>query len=590
MKKIIIFIAGFSALLLLGYDFVPLFHLGRYRELGMEHFKIVKNPAVKYDVKKYGNCVKCHRGIEVIDKNHNFSCVKCHGGNPESSNFKEAHRNLIPDPGAPDNWKRCAVCHQRDIENLRTSPHYTFAGVINSTLYQLTGKRENYSALPSPHFRKLPEPESYPEDMTALAISLIRGKCAICHISSKPPDVDGFMRGKGCSACHIIYANDGVYRGGDKSLKGKRGYPLYHQFSDRIPSATCMHCHHGHFVGGEYSGLYPRDYHLRYRADLAHQKSIEGIYGMDYLHLVPDIHFHKGLHCTDCHTRNEIMGNGRSVKWKREAVKVSCMSCHGGGEFWHRGMFKRGGKYFFKSHVTGKIFPLKLYSRKLLYHRIPGHEKLSCVACHSAWGEQDYGWNLVREDVPDWEYWKDYFVQGDPWVLKQFFFLYMRDKGFNFPPPATMGVDWITGRKLPGVWFNGYMMRRWENPPLGYDERKGKFYPARPEFQFYISYGDMVTGKMLSNYFAVYSPHTVTLRGRSCESCHQNPKTAGMGVRRYRVNGGLTSWDLYPLFELKGFYKDGERGLGKKEKRILLYPDKSYKYWRWKVYKLEENR
>ena len=69
----------------------------------------------------------------------------------------------------------------------------------------------------------------------------------------------GDYRSSGCSACHVVYANDrsptdsgwyskygnqGFSFTGDKAIrKDERGHPIVHQFTRAIPSSQCMSCH-----------------------------------------------------------------------------------------------------------------------------------------------------------------------------------------------------------------------------------------------------------------------------------------------------------------------------------------------------------
>ena len=69
----------------------------------------------------------------------------------------------------------------------------------------------------------------------------------------------GDYRSSGCSACHVVYANDrsptqsgwyskygnqGLSFSGDESiLKNERGHPIKHQFTRAIPTSQCMTCH-----------------------------------------------------------------------------------------------------------------------------------------------------------------------------------------------------------------------------------------------------------------------------------------------------------------------------------------------------------
>ncbi len=72
-------------------------------------------------------------------------------------------------------------------------------------------------------------------------------------------DHPGDYRSSGCSACHVVYANDrsptnsgwwskygheGLSFTADESIpKTERGHPIIHQFTRSIPSSQCMNCH-----------------------------------------------------------------------------------------------------------------------------------------------------------------------------------------------------------------------------------------------------------------------------------------------------------------------------------------------------------
>ncbi|MFM7298128.1 MAG: hypothetical protein ACKO4Q_13025, partial [Planctomycetota bacterium] len=73
-------------------------------------------------------------------------------------------------------------------------------------------------------------------------------------------DQPGDYRSSGCTACHMVYANDrdpihsGIYaafghdgeaaRNSDPTIaKSESGHPLSHQFTNAIPSSQCMVCH-----------------------------------------------------------------------------------------------------------------------------------------------------------------------------------------------------------------------------------------------------------------------------------------------------------------------------------------------------------
>jgi len=111
-------------------------------------------------------------------------------------------------------------------------------------------------------------------------------------------DHAGDYRSSGCSACHVVYANDrsptnsgwwskyghqGLSFTGDPTIpKNERGHPIIHQFTRAIPSSQCMNCHmhQGNLFVNPYLGytwwdqetdgelLYPKEQHDPTPADL----------------------------------------------------------------------------------------------------------------------------------------------------------------------------------------------------------------------------------------------------------------------------------------------------------------------------------
>jgi hypothetical protein len=104
-------------------------------------------------------------------------------------------------------------------------------------------------------------------------------------------DHPGDYRSSGCSACHVVYANDrsptnsgwwskyghqGLSFTADETIpKAERGHPIIHQFARAIPSSQCMNCHmhQGNLFVNPYLGytwwdqetdgefMYPREQH-----------------------------------------------------------------------------------------------------------------------------------------------------------------------------------------------------------------------------------------------------------------------------------------------------------------------------------------
>lgn len=257
-------------------------------------------------------------------------------------------------------------------------------------------------------------------------------------------DQPGDYRSSGCTACHVVYANDrnpqhsaqyakfghtGESASGDAALcaaqnKGERGHPVKHQFTRAIPSSQCIVCHihpgtnvlmtyygstwwdletdagdmydpqklspeqqqqilarnpeesslrgkwrdvsfldnldklnssphrkntqFGDFAG---HGWIFRDVFKRDRkgnlldatGELIDQRKVtpellqratrestdkpETRAGVP-VHL-KDIHLEKGMHCVDCHFKQDSHGNGKLYGEVRAAIEIDCVDCHG---------------------------------------------------------------------------------------------------------------------------------------------------------------------------------------------------------------------------------------------------------------------
>ncbi|MDQ6940843.1 MAG: hypothetical protein M3119_11885, partial [Verrucomicrobiota bacterium] len=117
-------------------------------------------------------------------------------------------------------------------------------------------------------------------------------------------DHPGDYRSSGCSACHVIYANDrsptnsgwwskygheGLSFTADKSIpKKENGHPILHQFTRSIPSSQCMNCHmhQGNLFVNPYLGytwwdqetdgelMYPAQQHDPTDAELVRQTQV----------------------------------------------------------------------------------------------------------------------------------------------------------------------------------------------------------------------------------------------------------------------------------------------------------------------------
>ena len=238
-------------------------------------------------------------------------------------------------------------------------------------------------------------------------------------------DHPGDYRSSGCSACHVIYANDRdpshsafYYEAGnlgrsqttDTNIpKDESGHPIKHQFTSQIPSSQCMvcHMHPGTNMVASYLGLtwwdnesdgsrmYPSSQHNPSQDEEQEKldrnpegSSLRGLWSdFDFLaktgtpdfnsllrntqfadshghgwmfrkvfkrdrkgnlldaqgnivspddpekfrkavHL-NDIHLERGMHCVDCHFRQDAHGDGVLYNEPRAAIEITCEDCHG---------------------------------------------------------------------------------------------------------------------------------------------------------------------------------------------------------------------------------------------------------------------
>ncbi len=539
----------------------------------------------------YRDCLRCHHGIEKISDHHLFPCGSCHlPVGLRNQKFLKDHVDIVRNPSAPENVNAfCGRCHAKEIRKMKASIHYTAAGIINQTRY-LWGAQEK----PSPARYRANDTGVIPEllvyrkaeaDPASLVDDLLRRKCLRCHVGIEGVKSRGFYHATGCAACHVIYDDDGLYRGRDPMPHGKTGFPSLHRFSRTIPNRQCLHCHNGNRVGSDYEGLFQHDYDQAYRSPIMDGRYPSRIYGMDHHTLKKDIHAQKGLECVDCHGSREVMGDEILYSSQAEVPKVKCGQCHGDRHSLPdtalRGVTRVDGQYFFTTR-KGQRFRLSRFSSQVISHRIKEMAKIGCSACHARWSFQDYGLSLMRDDSGDYSKWARLRIQGDPILEQQLRGFFRHDRPVSHTKEREIGPESVS----PGPWYMGWRFRRWEFMPLGVN-RDGRVAVLRPLHQYRISYIDS-TGRVLLDSvtplrgdlsgkgwaFAPYNPHTIGARGRNCEACHLNPMAAGLGVFTEQTTGdALLTLPDPPV-------NPGERLLNKNERQILI--NKSAKYRRWR--------
>ncbi len=602
-------------------------------------------------------------------------CIVCHGGNPKSKSKKYAHngtvkyfkenkgpKNYYPAPGSSwINENTCGMCHPNQVGAQMNSLMMTEQGKIQGAMWSFGGK-EGYNHTAGNYDTKNPdnpddrlgtdvykkymqklakmEPQAFPEEMhelpdaptveeihkdPSLAVyTYLRQECLRCHTGSKGRFERGDYRGIGCSSCHVPYSNEGFYEGNDKETsKKERGHMLTHQIQSSrkvkvqvndinysgVPVETCSTCHNrGKRIGVSYQGLMETEYQSTFDSEGNAQPKL---HTKRYLHMQEDVHYQKGMLCQDCHTSNDLHGDGFLGGANAAAVEIECQDCHGttkkypwelpigySDEFSTteatgeaRGVaqdledylkqgyvpdkedgyiltargnplpkaVKKGNKIIMKL-ASGKdieLKPLKLLKETeelspaglLSMDTIGVHNsRMECYACHATWAPQCYGCH-VKIDYSDGKKNIDY-VQAS----------HDQDKH-----GTTGGMRDLKKYLVPGKVTETRSYLRWEDPALS-QNGEGRVSPTVPGCQTTIT----VIGKdgkaLLQNHIfkipnvegageegqnaidmAPIQPHTIQKVARTCESCHASDKALGLGVGGGKLNADPSKTTIIDL-------------------------------------------
>ncbi len=623
------------------YDETGKFAARFYRESGFSIDAVFGK--IEY-LEKKGGCYTCHQGIEEISINHKMACVRCHGGNRRANSLPQAHKGLVPNPSSMENAPRfCGKCHASHVKKIGRSVMATAKRMINITRFGWGAQPADdlpYSLYPDE------QEQPYPPSGDEHAVDgFLKTKCLRCHLDAPGPHRPGDYRATGCSACHMIYTNDGMSLSHDRAiqalqrkekgqnrferkfasepLSNRRGYPLLHKFTTAIPSVQCEHCHNNNGVGQEFEGLFAKPDRPRSvpKSTNAEQSVL---YGKEHKFLVPDIHREKGMHCIDCHIGDE-MKPAIKPEGLRSAVQIRCTDCHGTRSKPPEGflLIKSGtktkqllkkadlnpnlkrkiragdtvlvnstfspmthikqekDKWVLISKVTGKkhTIPLLKNIDPPIAHQIPKHmDEVECSACHARWSAGEWGMHLIRENTFAPEKWKDWNLT-DPDLQEQLSKNEPGHRGMINWLSAKSRPDNIEGDRLPGFWWSVFTETGWSDLILGKNDR-GKYSILKPRYQYFITdqtspprlpikhaEPPLTLGGEAGLIWTAYSPHTIRKTVRSCESCHQNELSVGLGdpLRQSIKNAPLffdelrSNNQVLPSFQLKqGVTQNGE--------------------------------
>ena len=451
-------------------------------------------------------CLACHTK-EKPDPAHApeiMGCSVCHLGDALATEKAAAHKGVVVNPGdLRVVEKTCGIegCHPQDVKKVKNSLMATNRGIL-ATLRFYWGEAADQNGDFSVR-------EIQVSGENSLALDYYRKLCATCHLWKPRGDLPGVFgdKGGGCTACHRIQP---------ARAPGTKDNPKPHPLITRkVPTENCLRCHNRSArIGISYTGVYESEqYGTPYEdGDLSSQRLADGRF---YLELADDIHHRRGMACIDCHTRDEIMGDGNRYAHYEEALEISCTSCHAESPGLTRkrnqlnNLSRPGADFILTGKLDQKPHPLRPPKPGTCDY--PAHRRLSCESCHSPWVPQCYGCH-VKQDRRETH------------------------------------LDKLTMKETKGQWQEGRSYMRYERPMLGiWKDRVVIVTPGCQDIVTVVDENGTTEKSFNSLTMAALNPHTTQAKGLECVDCHASPKTVGLGEGTLWQENGR--WRFSPIHQ-----------------------------------------
>lgn len=552
-----------------------------------------------------GKCLTCHEGIEKIsevDGMSHLTCVDCHKGDATAETADAAHKGIYANPSDFRVIEEtCGTCHPEEVENNIKSLHSTSAGIISGTRYDFGAQGRdaiyaNYAVKDDnpagkhavSELKEIPyyDPSKPEGTNNSPGDDYLRNQCLRCHLWSDGHQRDGDYRGSGCSACHVLYSDAGLYEGNDKAIdKTQKDRPMFHRITTKIPETQCIHCHNrGGRTGVSFIGTMESD---AYGTPWTEKGGKQGkLHGKNYNHLQADVHYDKGMTCIDCHTKQDLHGDGNIYTKKWQAVEIECEDCHGTMQktsnlktSWgnpYTNLKRAGDKVILTNKMTGKehIVPQVAEAQfsaegQTAHIAVPAHmDKLECYTCHATWAPQCYGCHTMQDIAKP---------NGD--------WLNAKDGG-----DISMTSHKDNREKTAFSWSESRSYLRWETPIIGWNT-EGKISTFIPGCQVFFTQMDgdknIVSNKTYTTVDGTsgiatnpIQPHTVTKEARTCNDCHMSKKALGLGGGYYNIGenfpkGAPIDFELERIVDEEGKQIQatnhvGARPLNKEEQQKIM--------------------
>lgn len=457
-------------------------------------------------------CLSCHTE-EKLDPAHDSSvigCASCHLGNPLAITKDKGHKGMVRNPGDLRHVaKTCAVegCHPTDEHKVKNSLMATNRGILGTLLYYWGEADSQDSALTVEELIRSGD--------TSLALDYFRKLCATCHLWKQKNDLAGIPKffnekGGGCSACHFhipgeTSIEDVLVSDSDAPAvqDEKKRHP---HITRKVSSVNCVRCHNrSGRIGISYMGIFESEgYGTPYEHGTLNSNQLPG--ARFYLEVADDIHHAKGMECIDCHTRNEIMGDGTSYAHYEEQVEITCQTCHSRdpGKTRKNNMLSNleteGGEPLLFGKVDDKPHPLR--QPKAGVCDFPAHKRVSCEGCHSTWVAQCYGCHAKRD-------------------------------------AGEKHLDKLSLAETEGLWEEGRSYIRYERPMLAvWQDDIVVVTPGCQDIVTVVGEDGTIDQSFDRFTMAAISPHTTQAKGRDCLDCHGSTKSVGLGEGRISFRDG----------------------------------------------------
>ena len=493
--------------------------------------------------RKRAGCRSCHAQLEDVSPNHS-GCVSCHAGTAAATSKEVAHEQMLGprNPAQPQYWQdSCGRCHPFQLRRMQANLMFTNSGFIrNIRLTWEGGEQGVYATAAAETFAADGTPlHLLPvASLDNLAGELYRKYCSLCHVGIESRQSWRASHAAGCAACHFPFNADATYQGRDLTVRGKWPYSASHRMEALPGDDVCLHCHNrSGRIALSYRGWNDGNNGAVPVRQAFPANMISG--GRNISHIQADIHQRRGMECIDCHTSRDVMGDGYAYGNMYQQTEISCEDCHGSGAEAPRHKVLRRehaaplreGRSYRRGAVNGDVMVLTAKGRpysNVYYrdgrvvlvgkrdgrehiskvitgsavHRIAGHGRLECYACHSAAVPQCFGCHTSYDKT-------------------------------------QLGIDYIRNEMTPGRFAEREDYRRVYPFPLALDQR-GKIAPVTPGCQTFVTVvdetGTTVRREDVSRFrakkqlrFAPIYSHNSSTAVPGCSECHANPQFLGFG-------------------------------------------------------------